>query len=115
MSIWDDPDMQDSSDYVKFETVGDSVAGRIVSIGKHEFPDGKIAAKLLIDVGDGEIRTMTAGQFRLAAALRDHRPNVGDTIAVKFTSVEKLAAGKTLKHFDVKVTRAEVESPKAPF
>lgn len=105
MSIWDDPTIRPTSDYVRFENPGDSVHGEIISLGLHQFDDGKRAPKMIIATANGDI-TLTAGQQQLMAKLTELRPEVGDTITVTFTRSEKRAGGKTLKHFDVKVARA---------
>lgn len=102
MSIWDDPDLRMSSDYVSFESVGDSVAGTIINIRAHRFDDGKVVPQLLLDV-DGEEKTVTAGQVRLKAALAQKRPEPGDLITITLSEIEKRAGGKTLKHFDVQI------------
>ena len=112
MSVWDDPELRVSDDYVKFETVGDTVTGRILSLRAHRFDDGKVVPQLLLDTADGE-RTLTAGQVRLKALLAEKRPEVGDTLAVTLTDIEKRAGGKTLKTFDVTVTRSTGVAPAA--
>lgn len=107
MSIWDDPELQPSGDYVRFENPGDSVAGTIVAVRKHTFPDGKVAAELLIRTDDGEDKTVTAGQIMLARKLAEVRPAEGDRIGIRFDSVEKRDGGKTLKHFTVEVKNGD--------
>jgi hypothetical protein len=103
-SIWDDPAVKPSSDFVKFETVGDSVSGTVLDVSIHTFEDGKRAAKLIIRTSEGD-RTLTAGQMQLGAKLAEARPNVGDTLTINFVGVEKRAGGKTLKQFTVAVVR----------
>lgn len=113
-SIWDDPALA-SGDYIKFETVGDKVAGTIQAIGLHTWDDGKVDPKLtILEDGETEPRVLTAGQARLKAELARLRPNVGDRIAIVFTSVEKRAGGKTLKHFDVNVGPGRSPTAAAP-
>jgi hypothetical protein len=108
--VWDDPELAASGDYVKFETEGDSVTGDVVVIGKHTFPDGKVAAKVVIRDDDGEERTLTAGQVKLAQALREERPEVGDRIRIVFTEIEKRPGGKTMKHFKVEVKKGAAKT-----
>ena len=103
-NVWDDPDMKTNSDFVKFETVGDTCTGKILNITKKVWDDGTVSPQLTLDTAEGE-RTLTAGQARLKAALAEQRPAIGDTIKVTFTSLEKRVGGKTLKHFDVAVKR----------
>ena len=105
MSIWDDPDMKVADDYIKFDSVGATVTGRIIASRIHRWDDGTASPQLLLDV-DGEEKSLTAGQVRLKAALAEKRPEPGDTITVTLTDIEKRSGGKTLKHFDVQVIRA---------
>jgi hypothetical protein len=104
MSVWDDPEMRVSSDYASFNEIGDSVNGVVTGVFAHRFDDGKVVPKIMLDTKDGEI-ALTAGQVRLKAALAEQRPEVGDTLTVKLTEIEKRAGGKTLKHFDVAVIK----------
>lgn len=104
-SVWDDPELAIASDYVKFENVGDGVAGKVIAVQVHRFDDGKVAPKLIIETDGGEEKALTAGQIRLKAALSEQRPEPGDHISVVFSQEEKRPGGKTLKHFDVTVTR----------
>jgi hypothetical protein len=113
-SVWDDPSLK-SGEFVKFETVGDSIAGVINSIRVHTWPDGSAAPQIALTTDQGEDRTMTASQVQLKAALATQRPDVGDHIAVRYTSEEKRSGGKTLKHFDVKVTKkADLPATQTP-
>ena len=104
MSVWDDPEMRVASDYASFNEVGDSVSGVVTGVYAHRFDDGKVVPKIMLDTSNGEI-ALTAGQVRLKAALAEQRPEVGDTLTVKLTEIEKRAGGKTLKHFDVNVAK----------
>jgi len=101
-SIWDDPEVITTGDYIKFEQPGDSAAGTIVAIKKHTFDDGKIVPQIVLDTPEGE-RIVTAGQVRLKAELAAKRPGVGDHITIVLSDIEKRAGGKTLKHFTVTV------------
>lgn len=104
MSIWDNPDMKVNGDYIKFDQVGDTVTGRVISVRAHKWDDGSVSPQLLLDV-DGEEKTVTAGQIRLKAALAEKRPEEGDTLTITLADIEKRSGGKTLKHFDVAVVR----------
>lgn len=106
MSIWDDPELKTGGDYFKFDNVGDSIAGTITATRKHKFEDGKVASQLILATDSGEERTVTAGQVRLAVALQEQRPEIGDHITITYTNKEARQGGKTLKHFDVTVRRA---------
>jgi hypothetical protein len=112
MSVWDDPEMRTASDYASFNEVGDSVSGIITGVFAHRFDDGKVVPKIMLDTTDGEI-ALTAGQVRLKAELSEKRPEVGDTLTVTLTEIEKRAGGKTLKHFDVVVVKGGKPAPAA--
>jgi hypothetical protein len=111
MSIWDDAELRVGGTFVKFDTPGDTVCGVINAIRKHRFDDGSVAPQILLtDDTTGEERTISAGQVRLKAALAEQRPEVGDRITITFTRQERRAGGKTLKHFEVKLTRAQPDN-----
>lgn len=105
MSFWDLPDMQANDEYVRFENVGDTVAGTLMGLSVRTFDDGKKAAQLVLDTDRG-IRTLTASQTQLARLLRTHRPELGDKVSVRFDSVEKMTGGRTRKVFTLTVDRA---------
>jgi len=65
--------------------------------------DGKVSPKLILRMDDGTEKTVTAGQVRLKAILAETRPQVGQTIRITMTEIEKRSGGKTLKHFSVEV------------
>lgn len=104
-SVWEDPSLQVGGDYVKFENIGDSVQGELVSVGIHKWADGSVSPQLIIRTNDGD-KTVTAGQIRLKAALVEKKPEAGDLIKITLSDIEKRQGGKTLKHFDVQVKKA---------
>lgn len=110
MSVWDDPEMRIASDYAKFENIGDTVSGVVTGVYAHRFDDGKVVPKIMLDTREGEI-ALTAGQVRLKAALSEKRPEVGDTLTVTLTDIEKRSGGKTLKHFNVDVIKSGTPAP----
>lgn len=112
MSIWDDPELHVSDDYVKFETPGDTITGTITALRIHRFDD-KPVPQIVIRTPEGHDRTVTGGQARLKALLTEKRPDVGDTITITMTNVEKRAGGKTLKHFEVEVGKGTAMAPAA--
>lgn len=114
MSVWDDPEIRSGGDFIKLENVGDTVSGTVSGIRAHRFDDGKVAPQVLLVTDDGEEKTLTAGQVRLKAVLAEQRPESGDHIKVTLTEIEKRAGGKTLKHFDVEVTRGNGVAPASP-
>lgn len=111
MSVWDDADLKAGGDFVKFDRVGDKVAGTITGIRKHRFDDGSVAAQVFLTLDDGEEKTLTAGQVRLKALFAEKRPDVGDHITVTMTQIEKRGGGKTLKHFDLEVKPGTGDKP----
>jgi hypothetical protein len=113
MSIWDDPELSSSGNFVKFDKVGDSVAGVVIAVKRHRFDDGNLVPQVELRCDDGEDRTLTAGQVRLKLALVEQRPDEGDHLTVTLTQIEKRGGGKTLKHFDVKVRRGDGTNPAA--
>lgn len=113
MSIYDDPDLQSDNDYVTFDAVGDGVTGVVTNVGKHVWEDGKVSIKLNIRTTDGD-RTLTAGQVKLKALIAEQRPEVGDSVDIKLSQIEKRAGGKTLKHFTMTTTRGDGTVPPAP-
>ena len=103
--IWDDPDIKVVSEYVKFEKVGDTVAGKITGVAIHRWDDGSACPKvMLINDATGEETSFTASQHNLKAALSEQRPAAGDHITVKFTGEVQAKKGKA-KLFDVTVVR----------
>lgn len=104
-SVWDDPEIRSGGEFVKLENVGDTVSGTITAVRSHRFDDGKVVPQILLATDDGEERTLTAGQVRLKAELAQQRPEAGDHLKVTLSDIEKRSGGKTLKHFEVEVTR----------
>jgi len=113
-SVWDDPDLRVGGEFIKFENIGDTIAGTINAVRAHRFDDGSVAPQILLTTDDGEERTVTAGQVRLKAELATQRPEPGDHVTITFTEVEKRTGGKTLKHFSVQVTRGGKPAAPAP-
>lgn len=103
MSIWDDPEVSSSGEYVKFDAVGDTAEGTITAITKKVWDDGKICPQINFTTPDGEEMILTVGQVQLKSKFVEARPAVGDTFKATLVRVEKRAGGKTLKHFDLTV------------
>jgi hypothetical protein len=114
MSIWDDPELHVNDEFQKFEKVGDSITGTILTVRAHRFDNNSVAPQLLLRLDDGEEKTVTAGQVRLKAKLAELRPEAGDRITITLTEIEKRAGGKELKHFDVHATPGGGTSTAAP-
>lgn len=105
MSTWDDPDLAAGGEFYTFENIGDTASGVIKVVRTHTFDDGKKVPQILMVDDDGSERTLTAGQVRLKAELVEQRPEAGDHLKVTLVNIEKRAGGKTLKIFNVQVTR----------
>ncbi len=114
MSIWDDPELKTTSNFIKFSDVGDTVAGTVLAVKRHRFDDGNLVPQIELRCDDGEERTLTAGQTRLKILLVEQRPEPGDHLTVTLTNIEKRSGGKTLKHFDVKIRRGDGSVPATP-
>ena len=69
-------------------------------------PDGNKYPSLTIDVAGDKFEVLVS-QTQLLRLVAEKKPNVGDTITIKFTRVEKLAGNKTLKHFEVIVVKGK--------
>ena len=110
MSVWDTPELQTNSDYIKFENAGDTVTGTVINISAHKWDDGSVSPQILLQTREGQ-QTVTAGQVRLKAMLAEKRPEVGDTLTITHTGIEKRAGGKTLKLWTVDVVRGSEGAP----
>lgn len=119
-SIWDDPDLRAGGEFFAFEKVGDSIAGTVNAVRAHRFTDGSVAPQLLLSTDSGEEKTVTCGAIRLKVAMVEERPEEGDHVSITLASEEPRGGGKTLRHWDVKVTRggaapaASAQPPQAP-
>lgn len=113
MSVWDEPDLRVGGEYVKFEKVGDSIAGTVTAVRAHRFDDGSVAPQVLLTTDDGEDKIVTCGAVRLKMAMAEQRPEPGDHVRIELSEEEKRAGGKTLRHWNVVVTRGD-NAPAAP-
>lgn len=109
MSInWDNFKRPESGDFPERwrpETAGDTITGKITSMRVATMPDGNTYPSIALDV-NGVQREVLASQSMLLQRLASLQPKIGDTITIAFTQIEKLAGGKTLKHFTVEVDSA---------
>ena len=109
MSInWQEFERPTDGDYNRWkpETEGDQISGIINSIRVATMPDGNKYPSLTIDVAGDKFEVLVS-QTQLLRLVAEKKPNVGDTITIKFTRVEKLAGNKTLKHFEVIVVKGK--------
>lgn len=78
-----------SGDYVKFENVGDAVIGVVKEVREGKDFNGNPCPELILELDDGEEKTVTAGQVRLKAELAEKRPNVGDRVRITYSGVSR--------------------------
>lgn len=96
----------DYPDRWKPENPGDSISGRIAGIRVATMPDGNQYPSITLDTSSGQ-REVLASQSQLLQKMAAAQPSIGDTLTIRFTEIEKLNGGKTLKHFDVAVTKPD--------
>jgi len=100
---WD----QFDSDWVKFDEVGDKVAGTIMAIRVGKDFKGAPCPELVIRTDNGD-KTVTAGQAKLKPELARLKPQVGDRIAIVYSANGDAKPGQApAKLFDVQVQRAD--------
>lgn len=110
--FWDQ--FQGADEYIKFESHGDTVAGRVKSIGVKEWDDGSTSPQVFLEDADGTVKCVTASQVLLRSALAEKRPSVGDLLAVTYVSDGIAKPGRSApKQFKVDVKRGE-GAPVAP-
>lgn len=106
MSVWDQ--FRDAANTWKPENPGDNIVGTIVGISvTQSTTTGKNQPRIILKKDDGEEIKVYASQVQLQRKLAAEDPKPGDRLAIVFTHVEALEAGKTMKHFDVTVKRGE--------
>lgn len=110
MGYWDDNEdtfKMPSSNYFKFDNVGDEVKGEIVDIGSHTFPnETDPTPKLFIKVdGEEEPVEVTCGARNLKTLVLTERPDIGDMVRIKLTGIQ----GQT-KVYVLDVKRADKSS-----
>lgn len=109
MSInWSEFERPSGGDYLRWkpETEGDAITGTITTVRIATMPDGNKYPSLTIN-SNGDNYDVLASQTQLLRLLAEKKPVAGDKISIKFTRTEKLAGNKTLKHFEVEVTKAD--------
>lgn len=105
--FWDDPELKASSDWVKFDSVGDSAQGTIARLGKKTWQDGSIGIEISFT---DDAPSVTASQTLLKQALWALKPNQGDALRITLAAIEKRPGGKTLKRFKVDLRRPDGEN-----
>lgn len=102
---------------IKFEQVGDAVAGTVTNVRITDFGGkGERTPELWIRQEDGNEVSMTASQVMLQRALANARPGIGDKIAVvyKGDGQSSRVGMSPPKLFDVKVVRGDTPTNGTP-
>jgi hypothetical protein len=105
---WDERRREVAGGFVRWEEPGQVVEGRVLSIERSGFPDGRACITLTIDTADGVVQ-MSDGPRMLARLLADAAPEIGDTLRVEFlgVSITTTPGRSPAKLFAVSVTRAQ--------
>lgn len=75
-----------AGNFVKFENVGDQVVGIIKDIREGKDYAGNPCPEIILEVNaEGDEKTVTAGQVRLKAALKETAPKVGDKVRIIYS------------------------------
>lgn len=90
----------------KPENEGDKINGVVKTVRIATMPDGNRYPSITI-ASNGIDYDVLASQTQLLRLLAEKKPQPGDTITIEFTRLEKLAGSKTLKHFNVEITRGK--------
>lgn len=90
----------------KPEKEGDEISGIIKTVRIATMPDGNRYPSLTISTG-GIDYDVLASQTQLLRLLAEKKPQPGDLITIKHTRVERLAGGKTMKHFTVEIVKGK--------
>ena len=93
-----------SGDWVRFENVGDGIVGIIKEVREGKDFNGNPCPELILEDGEGEEKTLTAGQVMLKAALAEKAPQKGDKVRIVYSGVGPAKPGKApAKEFTVEV------------
>ena len=93
-------------DFVKFDAIGTSVEGDILSIEEGRDFNGGPAPQLTIDTAEG-VKKVTAGQVMLQRALAEKQPQEGDRISITYYANGEGKPGQApAKLFKVDLVRA---------
>jgi hypothetical protein len=92
-----------ASTWVKFEEVGDQVAGNLLGVDEEVGQSGDVYPTLTLKNDEGE-RRVRASQFDLKQQLEAKDPQDGDWLEIELTGFEQVSKGK-MKRFRLDVTR----------
>jgi hypothetical protein len=91
-----------SSDFVKFEEVGNRVEGTLLGVAEETGTSGDSYPVLKLDTHEGECR-IRASQYKLKELLAVKDPQDGDWLEIELTGFEQASKGK-MKIFRLDVT-----------
>lgn len=102
---WNKYKSSEGSRFFKFEGIGDSISGTIVSIEEGKDFNQKACPELLIETDEGN-KQVTCGQVMLQSALAEKEPEEGDFIAITYYANGEGKPGRApAKLFKVDVKR----------
>jgi hypothetical protein len=112
MTDFDWSEFDNGGDYpepFKFESIGDKIVGIVTKVRITTFGGtAERTPELWLDLDDGTARAVAASQARLKNLLAEHKPRVGDRIAIVYTGDGEKKPGKSApKLFDVVVKRGD--------
>jgi hypothetical protein len=102
-----------SGDFVKFDSIGVTVAGTVTGIRVGQDFNGHNVPVIDLDTADGP-RTVTCGQANLKAQIIALRPSVGQAISIAYVKDEKAEKGMK-KVFEIKAGQPSTTGDKPPF
>ena len=96
----------DGGEYFKFDEVGDQIVGVIKRAREGRTFNGDPCPELVIELEDGEEKTVTASQVLLRAALAESAPQEGDKVRIIYSGIGEAKPGKAPpKQFTVDVKK----------
>ena len=102
---WDEVDVPSGS-FAKFATIGDSVAGTVVSYdpdrGGKNF-DGDECGVLVLEDADGDHVIVTLDKGRLKDVVKNGEPVEGKPLRITYVSDLESKAGRSYKNFGIAV------------
>jgi hypothetical protein len=103
-----------NGEYATFNEVGDQIVGVVKVIREGRDFNGNPCPELVLELEDGDEKTVTAGQVMLKAALAEKAPKEGDRIRITYSGVGDARPGRApakLFTVDVKPGPFEVAQP----
>jgi hypothetical protein len=104
-----------NGDFIKFNSVGDTIAGEVLAVGLGTDFGGAACPKLTIRTAEGDDKIVNAGQKVLQSRLAEVRPQVGEKVAIVYSADGTAKPGQTAaKLFTVQVRGADGSLRQAP-